>query len=132
MATDTEAMTTRSCQVRNAVSTPSATSNANSVPSEARRTNRPVRIELATFQCLLTSAASLDARRSVGGRCRLCHNRQPDGPRTGGIDGEGPDAKQQRSQETEIGQTEEFGVRIQEIARGDGSGSQSAGEEILI
>ena len=39
--------------------------------------------------------------------------------------------RQQRGQEAKVGQAEEFGVRVQEVAGGDGPGAKPAGKEIL-
>ena len=70
-------------------------------------------------------------RCGVGGRARSTVSQlaaEPQiGVRNGGVDGEELGERQQRGQEAKVGQAEEFGVRIQEVAGGDGPSSKSAG-----
>ena len=75
----------------------------------------PLRTEPRVAFCHHIAAAA--SGRRWRGAAGLCHNRKLAAGQQGGIDGEGTDARQQRSQEAEVGQGEELRVRIQEVAR---------------
>src|ERR1700722_20559574 len=90
----------------------------------SRRAGSLVRLSGAT-------ASPPSSARPVAGRGRLCHNRRLGRRTQGGIDGERSDAKQQRSQKAKVGQAKELGVRLQEVARRDRPGVESARQEIL-